>query len=170
MNPIRLRRSLSKPLLVSAALLLAATHAADAASLVPPASGPCSLEIHRTRDDRQDRGKSRRRTRRRPHPHPGRARSAARYGGPSAPRRRCAGKARAMAEGSEIAVRALADKPNRFGHVPARLFAAPPSAQHTASGGEIGIAEAILDAASRAIARTPPPIPAATCCSPRRRK
>jgi endonuclease YncB( thermonuclease family) len=45
-------------------------------------------------------------------------------------------------EGREVAVRALTDTPNRFGRIPARLFAAPPGA----TGTEIGIAEAILDA------------------------
>jgi endonuclease YncB( thermonuclease family) len=45
-------------------------------------------------------------------------------------------------DGRDVAVRALADKPNRFGRIPARLFAAPPGA----SGTEIAVAEAILDA------------------------
>jgi hypothetical protein len=51
-------------------------------------------------------------------------------------------KLAAWPENREAAVRALADKPNRFGRMPARLFAAPLGA----ISGEIGVAEAILDA------------------------
>jgi hypothetical protein len=40
-------------------------------------------------------------------------------------------------------VHALAEKPNRFGLIPARLFAAPSG---STAGPEIGVAEAILDA------------------------
>jgi len=46
--------------------------------------------------------------------------------------------------------------------MPARLFAAPLGA----ISGEIGVAEAILDASSRATAPIPPRIPAASSFSP----
>jgi endonuclease YncB( thermonuclease family) len=131
-------------LLMCAALAMAAMDAGStqAASLVPPASGACSLEA------------TARATIAKIEPNldialaDGRILSLA---GLDPPRHtpdnpRLALEARdklaRWLEGREVAVRALADKPNRFGRIPARLFAAPPGTPVA----EIGIAEAILDA------------------------
>jgi endonuclease YncB( thermonuclease family) len=144
MYPTRLRRRLRKTLLAAALLIAAAqARAAQAASLVPPASGPCSLES------------TARATVAKVEPNLELALTDGRnltLAGLDPPRDtpdhpRLATDAReklaAWLDGREIAVRALADKPNRFGRIPARLFAAPPGA---AAGADIGIAEAILDA------------------------
>jgi endonuclease YncB( thermonuclease family) len=132
-------------ILIAAAALIAATHAGStqAASLLPPASGPCSLEntaratiatIEPNFDIALADGRTLTLAGLDP-PH----------GTPDHPR--LAAEAREKLaqwlDGSDVAVRPLAEKPNRWGRVPARLFAAPPGA---ASGAEIGIAEAILDA------------------------
>ncbi|MBV8849720.1 MAG: thermonuclease family protein [Methylobacteriaceae bacterium] len=145
MCPIRLRR----PLRLAACILLAATHVsrAHAASLVPPDSGPCSLEntaratITKIEPD-LDVALS-----------DGRILSLAGLDPPGGTQEHphLAADAReklaAWLEGREVAVRALADKPNRFGRVPARLFAAPPGASGAPPPvAEIGLAEATLDA------------------------
>jgi endonuclease YncB( thermonuclease family) len=142
MNQVRLRWRLQTPLavLAVAALLAAQTHAA---SLAPPASGACSREntaraIVADIDSNLDIALT-----------DGRILSLAGLDPardtPDHPR--LAADARdkiaAWLDGREVAFRALADKPNRFGRIPARLFAAPPG---TSAGGEIGVAEAILDA------------------------
>ena len=141
MNPIRLRRALHTAV-IAIATLLAATPGAQATSLVPPASGPCSLE-NTTRatitevDANLDITLA-----------DGRVLTLAGLDPPrdTPDNPRLAADARekiaAWLEGREVAVRALADKPNRFGRIQARLFAAPPGAPAE----EIGIAEAILDA------------------------
>jgi endonuclease YncB( thermonuclease family) len=148
MNSIRLRRPLYKTLfLVAGAVLIAATHAAGAALLLPPDSGPCSVE------------NTARATVAKIEPNLDIALADGRIltlAGLDPPRDkpdhpRLAAEARrklaAWLEGREIAVRALADKPNRFGRIPARLFAAPASGRIDApAGAEIGVAEAILDA------------------------
>jgi endonuclease YncB( thermonuclease family) len=138
-----------KTLIAAGAVLIAAAHAGstEAASLVPPASGPCSLEntaratvtkIEANLDIALADGRT------------------LTLAGLDAPRDtpdhpRLATEARdkiaAWLDGGEVAVRALAEKPNRFGRIPARLFAAPASGPIAASAGaEIGLAEAILDA------------------------
>lgn len=142
MNQVRLRRSLLTALAgVFAALL--ATPQAHAASLVPPGSGPCSTEkttraIVANVDPNLEIALT-----------DGRNLSLAGLDPPRATQDhpRLAIDARdkiaAWLEGREVAIHALADKPNRFSRIPARLFAAPPGAS---AGGEIAIAEAILDA------------------------
>lgn len=148
MNPIRLRAPLRKTLVGAGALILATTHAGPtrAASLLPPPSGPCSLEstAHATIA--------------RIEPNLGIALADGRtitLAGLDPPRDtpdhpRLAADAREKLaqwlEGRDVAVRVLAEKPNRFGRIPARLFAAPPNARPGTAGAEIGIAEAILDA------------------------
>jgi endonuclease YncB( thermonuclease family) len=149
MNPIRSRRPLHKLLLVTAgALFFAPTHAgtAHAASLLPAASGPCSLE------------NAPRATVAKIEPNldvalaDGRVLTLAGLDPPrdtpDHPRLAADGrdKLAAWLDGREVAVRALADKPNRFGRIPARLFAAPPGARPGTTGAEIAVAEAILDA------------------------
>jgi endonuclease YncB( thermonuclease family) len=144
MNGTATRRRARKTLFAASALLVAATHAqtTQAASLLPPAAGPCSLEntararvgkIEANLDIVLADGRT------------------LTLAGLDPPRDtpdhpRLALDARdklaQWLEGHEVAVRALAEKPNRFGRIPARLFAAPPGAL----GAEIGIAEAILDA------------------------
>ena len=141
MNPIRPRRPSYKALILALALL-AASRPTHAASLLPPPSGPCSLEST-TRatitkiDANLDIALADGRT--------------LTLAGLDPPRDtpdhpRLAADARekiaAWLDNRDVAVRALADKPNRFGRIPARLFAAPDSAGST----QIGIAEAILDA------------------------
>jgi endonuclease YncB( thermonuclease family) len=138
-----------RALIAAGAALLAAAHApaTHAASLLPPAAGPCSRENTARAsvanvDPSLDIALA-----------DGRILSLA---GLDAPRHtpdnpRLALEARdklaRWLESREVAVRALAEKPNRFGRIPARLFAAPPGASPGASAGaEIGIAEAILDA------------------------
>jgi endonuclease YncB( thermonuclease family) len=149
MNPIRVRRPSRKALITAAAVLIAATHTqtTQAASLVPPASGPCSLENTARAtvgkvESNLDIALA-----------DGRTLSLAGLDPPrdTPDRPRLALEARdklaQWLEGREVAVRALAEKPNRFGRIPARLFAAPPIASLSGSAGaEIGIAEAILDA------------------------
>jgi endonuclease YncB( thermonuclease family) len=148
MYPIRLRRRLRKTLLAAAALFFAATRAVPmhAASLVPPASGPCSLEA------------TARATIAKIEPNLDIALADGRtltLVGLDPPRDtpdhpRLATDAReklaAWLDGREVAARALADKANRVGLIPARLFAAPPNARPGTAGAEIGVAEAILDA------------------------
>jgi endonuclease YncB( thermonuclease family) len=136
-------------MVAGAVLLVAATHAGNtkAASLLPPASGPCSLEA------------TARATVAKIEPNleialaDGRTITLAGLDPPrdTADRPRLATDAREKLaqwlENREVAVRALAEKPNRFGRIPARLFAAPPNASPSAAiGTEIGAAEAILDA------------------------
>jgi endonuclease YncB( thermonuclease family) len=126
-----------------------ATHAGttEAASLVPPPSGPCSRE------------NTARATIAKVEPNLDIALADGRtltLAGVDPPRDtpdhpRLAADARdkiaAWLDGREVAVRALAEKPNRFGRIPARLFAAPPIASLSGSAGaEIGVTEAILDA------------------------
>jgi endonuclease YncB( thermonuclease family) len=138
-----------KTLIAAVAVLVAATHAGgtQAASLIPPASGPCSLE-NSTRltiakiDPNLDIALA-----------DGRTLTLAGLDPPrdTPDRPRLAAEARdklaAWLDGREVAVRALAEKPNRFGRIPARLFAAPASGPIAApAGAEIGVAEAILDA------------------------
>jgi endonuclease YncB( thermonuclease family) len=130
-------------ILLATALLILAAHApTHAASLIPPAAGLCSLE------------NAARATIAKIEPNLDIALADGRtltLAGLDPPRDtpdhpRLAAEAReklaAWLDGREVAARALADKPNRFGRLPARLFAAPPGAL----GAEIGIAEAILDA------------------------
>jgi endonuclease YncB( thermonuclease family) len=135
---------LHKTLILAAlAALIAATHAAPAPSLAPPAAGPCSLEntaratvakIEPNLDIALADGRTLTLAGLDPpRDTPDQPRLAA-----EAP-----DKLAAWLHGREVAVRALAEKPNRFGRIPARLFAAPPDA---AAGAEIGVAEAILDA------------------------
>jgi endonuclease YncB( thermonuclease family) len=152
-----------KTLIAAGALLVAATHAGstEAASLVPPASGPCSLQntaraavakIEANLDIALADGRT------------------LTLAGLDPPRDtpdhpRLAAEARdklaAWLEGREVAVRALADKPNRWARIAARLFAAPPIASSSASAGaEIGVAEAILDAG---LARYRPDVAAHPC-------
>ncbi|MEA2834120.1 MAG: hypothetical protein QOG66_2322 [Methylobacteriaceae bacterium] len=132
------------------AVLVAATYAgsAEAASLVPAATGPCSLEntaraIVAKIDPNLDIALADGRT--------------LTLAGLDPPRDtpdhpRLAAEARDKLahwlDGRDVAVRALADKPNRFGRIPARLFAAPPANGPIAAsaGAEIGVAETILDA------------------------
>jgi endonuclease YncB( thermonuclease family) len=141
------------------AMLIAVMHAgsAEAASLLPPTSGPCSLEntaratiakIEANLDIALVDGRI------------------LTLAGLDPPREtpdhpRLAAEARdklaAWLDARQIAVRALADKPNRFGRIPARLFAAPPG---TTAGAEIGITEAILDAG---LARYRPDAAAHSC-------
>jgi endonuclease YncB( thermonuclease family) len=129
---------------LAAAALLTAMHAGStqSASLVPPPAGPCSLEstprvtvakIEPNLDIALADGRT------------------LTLAGLDPPRDtpdhpRLALDARdrlaQWLDGREVAVRALADKPNRFGRIPARLFAAPPGT----TSADIGIAEAILDA------------------------
>jgi endonuclease YncB( thermonuclease family) len=125
-------------------VLIAATHAGttQAASLVPPASGPCSREnttraIVANVDPSLDIALADGRTLILAGLDPPRTT-------PERPRLAldARDKLAQWLEGREVGVRALADKPNRFGRIPARLFAAPPGT----SEAEIGIAEAILDA------------------------
>jgi endonuclease YncB( thermonuclease family) len=138
-----------KTLIAAGALLITAAHSGsiEAASLLPSASGPCSLEA------------TARATVAKVEPNldialaDGRTLTLAGLDPPrdTPDRPRLAADAReklaAWLDGGEVAVRALAEKPNRFGRIPARLFAAPPSASASASAGaEIGLAEAILDA------------------------
>jgi endonuclease YncB( thermonuclease family) len=142
MNGKAARRQWRKILIAAGALLVVATHVTQAASLLPPASGPCSRENTARAsvanvDPSLDIALA-----------DGRALTLA---GLDPPREtpdhpRLASEVRdklaQWLDGREVAVRALADKPNRFGRIPARLFAAPPGTPGT----EIGIAEAILDA------------------------
>jgi endonuclease YncB( thermonuclease family) len=138
-----------KTLITAGAVLVAATYAgsAEAASLVPPASGPCSLE------------NTARATVAKVEPNLDIALADGRIltlAGLDPPRDtpdhpRLAAEARdklaAWLDGRDVAVRALADKSNRFGRIPARLFAAPPGGPIAAPAtAEIGVAEAILDA------------------------
>jgi endonuclease YncB( thermonuclease family) len=139
------RRRWRKTLIAASAALLAAAHAGStqAASLLPPAAGPCSLEA------------TARATIARIEPNldialaDGRSLTLAGLDPPrdTPDHPRLAAEARdklgQWLEGRDVAVRTLADKPNRFGLLPARLFAAPPG---STAGAEIGIAEAILDA------------------------
>jgi endonuclease YncB( thermonuclease family) len=139
------RRRARKTLIAAATVLLAAAHArtTQAASLLPPAAGPCSRE------------NTARATIARIEPNldivlaDGRTLTLAGLDPPrdTPDHPRLAAEARdklaQWLEGRDVAVRALADKPNRFGLIPARLFAAPPG---STAGPEIGIAEAILDA------------------------
>jgi endonuclease YncB( thermonuclease family) len=139
------RRRRARKTLIALALLRAAAHAGgtQAASLLPPAAGPCSLEATARAtiakiEANLDIALA-----------DGRTLSLAGLDPPrdTPDRPRLAADARdrlaAWLEGRDVAVRTLADKPNRFGLVPARLFAAPPG---STAGAEIGIAEAILDA------------------------
>jgi endonuclease YncB( thermonuclease family) len=145
MNGTATRRRWHKTLIATLAVLVAATHArsTQAASLLPPAAGPCSLEATARAtiakiEANLDIALA-----------DGRTLSLAGLDPPrdTPDRPRLAADARdrlaAWLEGRDVAVRTLADKPNRFGLVPARLFAAPPG---STAGAEIGIAEAILDA------------------------
>jgi endonuclease YncB( thermonuclease family) len=145
MYPTRLRRPLHGILLTGWALLLAAAHpcTTQAASLLPPAAGPCSRENTARAsvanvDPSLDIALA-----------DGRILTLAGLDPPrdTPDHRRLAPEARdklaRWLEGREVAVRALIEKPNRFGRIPARLFAAPPD---SSAGAEIGIAEAILDA------------------------
>jgi endonuclease YncB( thermonuclease family) len=143
-------RRRARKILIPAALLLAAPHAGStqAASLVPPPSGPCSLE------------NTARATIAKIEPNLDIALADGRVltlAGLDPPRDtpdhpRLATEARdklaAWLGGRDIAIRALAAKPNRWGRIPARLFAAPPAASPgaPAAAAEIGVAEAILDA------------------------
>jgi micrococcal nuclease len=148
MYPTRLRRPLRKTLLAGAALFFAATRAGPmhAASLVPPASGPCSLEATARAtiteiDANLDIALADGRTLtlvgldppRDTPDHPRLATDARE-------------KLAAWLDGREVAARALADMANRFGLIPARLFAAPPNVRLGTAGAEIGVGEAILDA------------------------
>jgi hypothetical protein len=138
---IRLCGPFHGTLIAAGAALLAAMHATPAASLIPPPSGPCSLE------------NAARATIVKIEPNLDVALADGRVltlAGLDPPRDtpdhpRLAGDIRdkiaAWLEGRETSVRALADKPNRFGLIPARLFAAPPGVTE-----EIGVAESILDA------------------------
>jgi endonuclease YncB( thermonuclease family) len=147
MNPNATGRGWRKTLILAAALAATQTHATQAAPLVPPASGQCSLE------------NTARATIGRIEPNlditlaDGRSLTLAGLDPPrdTPDHPRLAAEAReklaAWLEGREVALRALTDKPNRWGRIQARLFAAPPIVSPTASSGaEIGIAEAILDA------------------------
>jgi endonuclease YncB( thermonuclease family) len=144
MNGRTWRRRWRQTLVAAVAALLAAAHLpTEAASLLPPGSGPCSPEntaratiarIEANLDIALADGR------------------ALTLAGLDPPRDtpdhpRLAAEARdrlaQWLEGREVAVRALAEKPNRFGLIPARLFAAPPG---STAGAEIGVAEAILDA------------------------
>jgi endonuclease YncB( thermonuclease family) len=143
----RLRRW-RKVLLAASAVAATQAHATQAASLVAPASGPCSRE------------NTARATVAKIEPNlditlaDGRSLTLAGLDPPQGTpdRPRLASEARdklaAWLEGREVALRALTDKPNRWGRIPARLFAAPPAAPRgaPAAAREIGIAEAILDA------------------------
>jgi endonuclease YncB( thermonuclease family) len=155
MNGTAARRRWRKTLI--AAALLAATPAAQAASLLPPAAGPCSLEntgratiarIEANFDIVLADGRT------------------LTLAGLDPPREtpdhpRLAAEARdklaAWLEGRDVALIMLAEKPNRWARIPARLFAAPPGA---ASGAEIGVAEAIIDAG---LARYRPDVAAHPC-------
>jgi endonuclease YncB( thermonuclease family) len=128
-------------ILLGAALV--ATRAAHAASLASPASGPCSLEntthaivakIEPNLDILLADGR------------------VVSLAGIDPPRDtpehpRLASDARdnlaRWLEGRDVALRPLAPAPNRWGRVPARLFAAPPG---TSSDAVIGVSEALLDA------------------------
>ncbi|MBV9395897.1 MAG: thermonuclease family protein [Methylobacteriaceae bacterium] len=135
-----------KTLVAAGAVLLAATPTAQAASLLPPASGPCSLES------------TARATIARIEPNLDIALADGRtitlagldppQGTPEHPRLAADAREKLAAwlDGREVAVRALAEKPNRFGRIPARLFAAAPNARPDTAGAEIGVAEALLDA------------------------
>jgi endonuclease YncB( thermonuclease family) len=133
-----------KTLIAAGAVLIAATHACctEAASLVPPVSGPCSVEntaraIVAKIDANLDITLA-----------DGRIVTLAGLdpprGTPDRPRLALDAREKLAQwlDGREVAFRALAEKPNRFGRIPARLFAAPPGSV----AGEIGLAEAILDA------------------------
>jgi endonuclease YncB( thermonuclease family) len=143
MNGKATRRRRRQILIAASALLVAAahTHTMQAASLLPPASGPCSLEATaRARVAKIEANLDIALT-------DGRTITLAGLDPPrdTPDHPRLATDVREKLaqwlEGREIAVRPLAEKPNRFGRIPARLFAAP-----GAAGTEIGIAEAILDA------------------------
>ena len=135
-------------MIAALALLLAMQAAtAQAASLLPPTSGPCSPES------------TARATVAKIEPNldivlaDGRVLTLAGLDPPqgTADHPRLAADARdklaQWLDGREVAVRALAEKPNRFGSIPARLFAAPTNAPPGASASpEIAVAEAILDA------------------------
>jgi endonuclease YncB( thermonuclease family) len=143
MNGTARRRRGRKTLIAAGVLLLVAHAPTQAASLIPPASGPCSLE------------NTARATVTKIEPNldialaDGRALTLAGLDPPraTADHPRLAAEARdklgQWLEGREVAVRTLADKSNRFGLIPARLFAAPPG---STAGTAIGIAEAIVDA------------------------
>jgi endonuclease YncB( thermonuclease family) len=149
MNGTAKRRRWPKTLIAALAVLVAAAHprSTQAASLIPPETGPCSREntaraTIATIEVNLDIALA-----------DGRTLSLAGLDPPrdTPDRPRLAADARdklaQWLDGREVAVRVLAEKPNRFGRLPARLFAAPASGPIAApAGGEIGVAEAILDA------------------------
>jgi hypothetical protein len=155
MNPKAMHLRRRWPQVLWAALI--ATQGAHAASLFPPASGPCSLEnttravvakIEPNLDITLADGRVLTLA--------GLDPSLATPDHPKFAADIAENLARWL-EGRDVAIRALAPAPNRWGRVPTRLFAAPPGASPDT---EIGVAEALLDAG---LARYRPDAPAHPC-------